>query len=65
MELLTQLATIGSPGLLAIIAALLWDRKELKAEVKEERARTEKVVALMVALNSKLIDNALDDDTRP
>ena len=62
-QVLAPLLTLGAPGLLALIAALLWDRKQLQKSVAEERQRTERLVELMVKLNEKLLKHSLEDDS--
>lgn len=61
LSVLQPLLTLGAPGLLTLIGALLWDRKSLKSEVREERSRTERVTELLIALNDKLIRHQLDE----
>lgn len=51
-----DLLSLGAPGLLCVIAGLIWMILQLRSDLKQERARTEELADAMVQLNQKLVD---------
>ncbi len=50
MEILTTLTNVGAPGLAIMVGALLWERKEMRAELAAERLKTQTMMDRLIAL---------------